>query len=160
MIGAGRLINGAALFLLPLATPLTALVWLALAQIIGGVAGAVANVNQWSLRQAVTPDDLHARVSASHRFLVYGVYPAGALLGGLLGSAIGLRPALHCFALGATLAPLWLLKTPVWRLAAVPAPAGPPPDNPGGNDEPAGRPGVGLIPACQPRGCDRGAGRN
>jgi hypothetical protein len=73
----------------------------------------VANVNQWSLRQRVTPDHLQGRVTASHRFLVYGAYPIGALLGGLLVTQIGMQPALLLGALGATLCPLWLLRTPL-----------------------------------------------
>lgn len=63
------------------------------AQAIGGLAATVANVNQWSLRQRVTPDHLRGRVTASHRFLVYGAFPIGALLGGLLVTQIGMRPA-------------------------------------------------------------------
>lgn len=112
-IWSGWLVEGAALFLLPLAATLPAIPLLVAAQAIGGLAGTVANVNQWSLRQRVTPDHLQGRVTASHRFLVYGAFPLGALLGGLLVTRIGMQPALLLGALGATLCPLWLLRTPL-----------------------------------------------
>jgi MFS family permease len=118
-IWGGWLIEGAALLLLPLAVTLPAIPLLIVAQAIGGLAGTVANVNQWSLRQRVTPDHLQGRVTASHRFLVYGAYPVGALLGGLLVTQIGMQPTLLLGALGATLCPLWLLRTPL-RAKAMP----------------------------------------
>jgi hypothetical protein len=68
------------------------------------------------LRQAVTPDHLQARVTASHRFLVYGAFPLGALLGGYLGSVLGVVPALYICAVGATVSPLLILVSPVHRL--------------------------------------------
>jgi predicted MFS family arabinose efflux permease len=112
-IWGGWLVEGAALLLLPLAATLPAIAVLIAAQAIGGLAGTVANVNQWSLRQRVTPDHLQGRVTASHRFLVYGAYPIGALLGGFLVTQIGMQPALLLGAVGATLCPLWLLRTPL-----------------------------------------------
>ena len=112
-IWGGWLLEGAALLLLPLAATLPAMPILIAAQAIAGLAGTVANVNQWSLRQRVTPDHLQGRVTASHRFLVYGAYPIGALLGGLLVTQVGMQPALLLGALGATLLPLCLLRTPL-----------------------------------------------
>jgi predicted MFS family arabinose efflux permease len=112
-IWGGWIVEGAALLLLPLAGTLPAIPVLMAAQAIGGLAGTVANVNQWSMRQRVTPDHLQGRVTASHRFLVYGAYPLGALLGGLLVTPIGMHPTLLLGALGATLCPLWLLRTPL-----------------------------------------------
>ena len=52
------------------------------------------NINQISLRQAIVPIRLHGRMNASVRFLVWGTMPVGALVGGALGTAIGLRAAL------------------------------------------------------------------
>lgn len=112
-IWGGWIVEGAALLLLPLAGTFPAIPLLVAAQAIGGLAGTVANVNQWSLRQRVTPDHLQGRVTASHRFLVYGAYPIGALLGGVLVTQIGMHAALLLGALGATLCPLWLLRTPL-----------------------------------------------
>jgi MFS family permease len=111
-VGGGWLLEGLALLLIPLATPATALPVLALAQTCGGLAGTITNVNQWSLRQAVTPDHLQGRVTASHRFLVYGAFPVGALLGGVLATRLGMRPALLIGGVGAAICPLWFL----WRV--------------------------------------------
>ena len=117
----GRLVlSGAALLLIPLATAQTAIPVLIAAQAIGGLAETIANVNQWSLRQVVTPDNLQARVTASHRFLVYGALPVGALLGGALATATDLRAALILCAAGAAFSPLLLLASPLKALREPP----------------------------------------
>jgi predicted MFS family arabinose efflux permease len=116
----GWLIAMAAWLLIPLATGLLAVPVLAASMLLGGVAGTVVNVQQWSLRQLVTPDALQGRVTASHRFLVYGAYPLGALLGGWLGATLGLRPAIALCALGALMAPLWVAFSPLRRLREQP----------------------------------------
>lgn len=71
-----------------------------------GVAETVANIHQWTLRQAVTPDRLAGRVTAGHRFIVYGACALGAFASGALGSAIGVRAALLVFAIGIIVSPL------------------------------------------------------
>jgi predicted MFS family arabinose efflux permease len=105
----GWTLAGVAGLLVPLAAgpTLAVVAILALARALDGVAGTVANIHQWSLRQIVTPDRLQGRVTASHRFLVYGAGAFGALLGGSLGSTLGLQPALLVCAVGVLLAPLW-----------------------------------------------------
>ena len=65
---------------------------LMLVAFISGITNPVYNVNQVSLRQAITPDRLQGRMNASMRFIVWGTIPLGALLGGGLGEALGLRP--------------------------------------------------------------------
>ena len=54
----------------------------------------------------------------------YGTRPLGALLGGLLGSVVGLRPALWVAMLGGVTGFVLLLSTPLprYRLAAVDGP--------------------------------------
>ena len=66
------------------------------------------------------PDRLRARVSGAYRMVNYGTRPLGALLGGLLGSAIGLRPTLWIAVIGAMCSVLWLLPSPVPRMRACP----------------------------------------
>jgi len=56
-----------------------------------GAAGEVWNVVAVSYRQARVPDHLLGRVMASYRVIAYGAMPTGALLGGTLASAFGLR---------------------------------------------------------------------
>src|SRR5438132_436716 len=96
---------------------------LMLSQFIGGITNPVYNINQVSLRQAITPDRLQGRMNASMRFIVWGTIPLGALLGGGLGQAIGMWPTLVAMALCSLLAPLWVLFSPVRQLRVQPAPA-------------------------------------
>ena len=79
----GWTLEAASWLLIPLAAGPVALVvaTLAAGRALEGLAGTVANIHQWSPRQAVTPDALQGRVTASQRFLVYGATSIGALLG-------------------------------------------------------------------------------
>ena len=63
-------------------------------------------VNQVSLRQAVTPEWLRGRMIATLRFLNFGAIPLGTMLGGALGSLVGLRPAIWVGTAGLFLAAL------------------------------------------------------
>ena len=54
------------------------------------------------------------------RFLVWGTMPLGGLLGGALGEAFGLRPAILISAAGGALAFLWVLLSPVRALQTIP----------------------------------------
>ena len=58
----------------------------ALAQVLRGAGPSLYGVNQQTLRQTLVQPELLSRVNATWRFLVYGLQPVGALLGGLLGS--------------------------------------------------------------------------
>lgn len=49
------------------------------------------NVVSVSLRQGLTPDPLRARVAGAARLLAWGTQPLGAILGGALAAAVGLR---------------------------------------------------------------------
>lgn len=66
-----------------------------------GLAALVWSVNSLSLRQAVTPKALLGRVSATMRLFSWGAIPVGSLVGGLLGSAVGLHTTIVIGALGA-----------------------------------------------------------
>jgi hypothetical protein len=71
-----------------------ALVILVIAQALRGAGPALYGVNQQTFRQALIPPIALSRANATWRFLVYGMQPIGALLGGLAGSALGLRATL------------------------------------------------------------------
>lgn len=73
-----------------------------------------------SLRQQIVDDAHRGRVSATFRFISWGVDPVGALLGGALGaSAFGLRRTLIVSALGIVLSALWPLFTSVRTVRSV-----------------------------------------
>jgi MFS family permease len=61
--------------------------------VVSGVAVVFWNVVTVSLRQRITPDRLLGRMNASYRLVGWGTMPLGALLGGILAEALGLRPA-------------------------------------------------------------------
>jgi MFS family permease len=98
--------------------------WLKLTMLIGGeflsgIGVMILDVNANSLSVLITPHRLRARVVGAHRTINYGVRPIGALLGGVLGSAIGLRPTLWIGAVGGMLAVLWLIPSPIPHLREV-----------------------------------------
>ena len=88
-----------------------------------GLGSTVYNLTQVSLRQTITPDRLQGRMNASMRFMVWGTMPIGSLIGGVLGSLIGLQPTLLVGAVGTSLSFLWVLLSPVRALRDQPAAA-------------------------------------
>jgi hypothetical protein len=78
------------------------------------------DISAGSLFAAVIPNRLRARVSGAYTFVNYGIRVVGSLAGGLLGTWIGLRPALWIGAAGAMLGVLFLLPSPVPRLRELP----------------------------------------
>lgn len=76
---------------------------------LNGFGIALHTINQLSVRQAVTPDDLRARVAASSRLLILGAIPLGTMLGGLMGATIGLRGTILIAAAG-----LFVGSLPYW----------------------------------------------
>jgi hypothetical protein len=78
-------------------------------------------VNAVSVRQALTPDRLRGRVNATMRFIAGGMLPIGALIGGALGTILGVPATLVVAVFGMLLAVLWLYLSPVRALRALPA---------------------------------------
>jgi len=85
-----------------------------------GFGGVVYNIAQVSYRQAICPDRLLGRMNASVRFLVWGTLPLGALVGGVLGNTIGIRPTLWVGAIGMVLAVLPVVLSPLRKLRDLP----------------------------------------
>ena len=102
-------------FILPLARGPQPLIiaLLITAQICFGCGLTFYNIGQVSLRQAVTPEQMLGRMNGTLDFVVAGLMPLGALVGGLLGERLGLRPTLLLAASGELLAVVWLLISPV-----------------------------------------------
>lgn len=135
-VGVGPAIVGAAVvfgvapFALPLATPATAMVSLIGWGLVGGFAGTVYNVNQVSLRQAITEERMQGRMNATMRFVVWGTIPIGAFIGGILAETIGLRASVWVVAIGGMFAFLPPLLSPVRSLERIPEPEEEPPPEP------------------------------
>ncbi len=110
----------------PLVTASDATIVFIVVGFVNGLATVIYNVNQVSLRQAITPQDMLGRMNATMRFVVWGTMPLGALIGGALGNSIGLRPTLWIAAIGNTFAVLPPLLSPVRRLREIPG-SGPDP---------------------------------
>lgn len=100
---------------LAVAFPRFALPLILASELLQWVTLVVYNINAVSLRQAITPNHLLGRVSGSMRFISVGLRPVGSLLGGYLGSRIGLPATLVIGALGMMLAFVPLLGSTVWR---------------------------------------------
>jgi MFS family permease len=137
-LGVGRTIVGSALLfgptmlLVPLAPREFPAPLLIVSGLIAGFGNVLYNVSQVSLRQAITPDAMQGRMNATMRFIVWGTIPIGGILGGTLGSTIGLLPTLWISAIGSFIPGLFVLFSPVRKLKTIPEPEG---------GEPGGEPG-------------------
>jgi MFS family permease len=124
-IGVGpSLILGSVLFPAPLiAIPLvtggstTSLyVLFAVVEFFSGIGVMILDIAAGSIQAAVIPDDLRARVTGAFRTVNYGIRPIGAVLGGTLGAAMGVRGGLWVATVGAVLCVVFLLFSPVPRM--------------------------------------------
>lgn len=111
------------LLLVPSDASIASLAVLVVSQAVSGVGLVVYNVNTVTLRQVVTPNRLLARMNASYRLILFGTVPLGALLGGALGQAYGLRTAMVIATLLMTTPLAWIVFGPVFRLQEMPPPA-------------------------------------
>jgi transmembrane secretion effector len=91
-------------------------------QFLGGMTGNLYNINQVSFRQAIVPLRLQGRMNATMRFIVWGTLPIGAIVGGLMGGALGIYPAIVLTAIGGLLGFLWVFLSPVRGLKVIPEP--------------------------------------
>lgn len=124
-LGVGRTIVGASLLfglgLVPVAAASPGTAWLLIpSTMLVSFANPIYNINQVSLRQAITPHRLQGRMNATMRFLVWGTMPLGGILGGVLGTSLGLRAGIGVAAAGGLLAFLWVALSPVRTLQAIP----------------------------------------
>jgi MFS family permease len=101
------------LILVPLAAgpPAVAMAFLTAAEFGSGVGVMILEVGLGSMQAAVIPDQLRSRVWGAILLVNWGVRPLGALGGGLLAGAIGLRPTMWIAAVGGIAGVLWLLPS-------------------------------------------------
>jgi MFS family permease len=125
---------------------------------IGGCGAVVYNIQQVSLRQAITPERMQGRMNSVMRFLVWGPIPLGALVGGAIATSFGLRAALVVGALGGFTSVLPIIFSPIRKLKEMPegadalpgmaaGDAGLAPTVSGGFDETGALAGAGRSPA-------------
>jgi MFS family permease len=113
LVGAAAL-GGWGFLLIPLAPASSmAIPFISTALFVFGICAVVTNIVAISLSQAVTPDRLLGRMTASRRFAVFGVMPLGSLTAGALGSSSGLHTAIWICAVGASVAFLPMVLSPV-----------------------------------------------
>ncbi len=126
-IGTGRTIAvGALLFTLPMAalalaggSRLSAAAVLACVEAVSGFGVMLFDVNLNAVQAVVTPDAARGRVVGAFTTINYGIRPVGAVVGGLLADLVGVRPTLVIGGVGGALAVLWLLRTPLVRVASI-----------------------------------------
>ncbi len=93
-------------------SPWTIVAAFAAGQALYGLAMGAENANEMGYWQAVTPDALQGRMSATRRSINRGMIVVGAPLGGLLADAIGYRPTLWLAIAGFTLVAAYLAVSP------------------------------------------------
>ncbi|MDS1271515.1 MFS transporter [Lipingzhangella sp. LS1_29] len=127
-LGPGRVIVGAygisslAQILLPAAHGPASLVLAMLLPMffVGGLFMTVGNTNVATLQQMLIPQEKLGKVVAGMRTVTWGSMPLGALLGGSLGSVLGVREALIVTAVGFCLSALWIALSPIAKLRSFP----------------------------------------
>ncbi len=90
------------------------------AEFLSGFGVMLLDIVGGSIKTALIPDRLRARVAGAYMVVNYGVRPLGALIGGALGTWIGLRPTLWIASTAAIAGVLWLLPSPLMRMRELP----------------------------------------
>ena len=94
---------------------------LAVAEVGFGAGVVLYNITQVSFRQGLCPPELLGRMNATMRFLVWGTLPLGGVIGGALGTLIGVRATLLVAAIGGGLAFLPVFLSPLRRMRELPS---------------------------------------
>jgi MFS family permease len=127
-IGVGRMLVASAIGFsvsnLPIAFAPDAWIWPALAVggFVGGFCSTAWNINQVSLRQAITPPRMQGKMNATMRFIVWGTIPLGSIIGGALGGIIGLHQTIIIGAIGGLVAFVPVTLSSVRHIVKMPEP--------------------------------------
>jgi len=90
-------------------------------QLFGDTAFMTLHITELTLRQSVTPEAVLGRVNAAMQLATRGIFPLGAVTGGFLAGAVGLRATFAISVLGLLLAGGWLIASPLRHLREMPA---------------------------------------
>ncbi|GAB1693638.1 MFS transporter [Krasilnikovia sp. M28-CT-15] len=114
----------APLILVPLAggSPRQVLTLLFAAEFVSALGVMLLDITSGSVQTAATPPSMLAVVAGFKRTVNYGVRPLGAVIGGTLGAALGLRPTLWIASVGALLGVVWVLFSPLRTMQRLPEP--------------------------------------
>jgi MFS family permease len=127
---AGCLFFGIAFVALPAALVLPPLPVLTLGFAVATFGTTVYNITQVSLRQAIVPNRVQGRMNATVRTVVWGTLPLGSVIGGALGTTIGILPTIYIGGAVGLTSVLWVLGKPVRELRQQPEPVEPTPTLP------------------------------
>ncbi len=96
------------------------LAMLFLAEFGAGLGVMILDISAASIFAALVPHRLRSRVSGAYMVVNNGVRPIGSLIGGFLGTAIGLQTTLWIGVVGAAAGFLWLLPSPIPKMRELP----------------------------------------
>jgi predicted MFS family arabinose efflux permease len=99
---------GIAFLILPLADTGWRVIWFVVGTLLGGYCIVAFNIVEVSYQQAICPEHLLGRMTATMRFLFRVTAPIGALLGGVIATIVGTRLTLAISGLGIIAAVAWL----------------------------------------------------
>jgi MFS family permease len=86
---------------------------------VAGYAIVGTNIAMATMRQVASPPSLQGRVNASFRFAIGALMPVSALLAGLLGETLGLRPTLFICGAGMPISVIWVALSPTRKVRSV-----------------------------------------
>lgn len=114
---------GLAVIMIPLspANPAQGMPVLVASQLLGDATAVAGMILAGSLRQTVLPVTVLGRVGAAFKATSGALMVVGALLGGVLGEAVGVRGAMWVAVAGIVATPLLGLRGPLKRLREMPA---------------------------------------
>jgi predicted MFS family arabinose efflux permease len=92
---------------------------LAVFEFLSAVGVMLFDINLNSIQASVVPDGMRSRVAGAYSTVNYGCRPLGALIGGALASAIGIRETFMLAAIGGAASVLFLIWSPIARVHDV-----------------------------------------
>jgi MFS family permease len=116
-VAVSSLAMGAASLLIPLTTVGPGLACYVAGSGLVGFSIVVNNVVAVSLCQMMCPDDMLGRMNATSRFLAWAMLPFGGIIGGALGTALGLRATMWVTAAGLLASAVVLVGSGALRVA-------------------------------------------
>jgi len=120
----GLILFPAATILVPIASPdapmPVILALLFLSEFGAGFGVMILDINAGAMLIARTPDRIRGRANGAFRFINMGIRPIGAVVGGFLGAAVGVREALFFVTIAQLSGVLWLVGSPILALRDLP----------------------------------------